>query len=79
MTRTVYRPWIAEELCFLHMDSKNSDQTEWMPRLWVHAQADLSHCWAQTPLCCFCYYAAQNLFQQEMKDFFEKNTTDDKR
>ena len=30
--------WVAKDPCFLHVDSKDSDQTGWMPRLiWVFA------------------------------------------
>ena len=43
--------WVAKDLMFLHVDSKDSDQTGRMPRLiWVR--------WAHMPYCWFCREAA---------------------
>ena len=37
--------WVAKDPRFLHVDSEDSDQTVWMPRL---IQADPSLCWTHT-------------------------------
>ena len=47
---------VAKDPSFLHADSKNSDQTGWMPRL-------ICLCWAHMPFCWFCHEAAHMYYQ----------------
>ena len=47
-----------EDLSFLHVASKDSDQTGQIWSNWADAQADLSLGWAYMPFCWFCHAAA---------------------
>ena len=52
--------WVAKDPSFFHADSKDSDQTGWMPRLiWIFAGAQ-SVCW-------FCHVAAHLCMEKNVK------------